>query len=281
VSTSVDPVDPTEWADDGLDETPSPAGLYDYYLGGTHSNEAERAAAEGLRAKMPELYDAAWANRGFLQRAARWLAEDMGVRQFIDLGAGLPTAQNTHEVVQKVAPDSVVVYVDNDPRVRERARRLLIGTDNTTAITADLRDPVEVLNHPELRAGIDLGEPVGLLLVAVAHFVSDEEDPWKIVRRYMDALAPGSYLALSHITADRQSKTAVDAIYDLYKHATTRIYLRPKDKVERFFRGMELVPPYQGAEPSVTFVGEWGAEDHAAADSDGSRWSYCGVARRA
>jgi S-adenosyl methyltransferase len=267
------------YEDPDADPSPSPAGLYDYYLGGSHANAAERAAGEGLRAKMPELYDAAWANRGFLQRAARWLAQDMGVRQFIDLGAGLPTAQNTHEVVQKVAPDAVVVYVDNDPRVRDRARRLLVGTDNTTAITADLRDPDAVLNDPDLRAGIDLGEPVGLLLVAVAHFVSDEEDPWGIVHRYMDALAPGSYLALSHITADRQSKSTVDAIDELYKHATSRIHMRSKDQVERFFTGMDLVPPYEGAGPSVTFVGEWGADDHAAADSDGSRWSYCGVAR--
>lgn len=266
--------------DGGADQSPTPAGLYDYYLGGSNSTEAERAAGDGLRAKMPELRDAAWANRGFLQRAARWLAEDVGVRQFIDLGAGLPTAQNTHEVVQRVAPDAVVVYVDNDPRVRARAAALLADTDNTTAITADLRDPDAVLNHPDLRAAIDLGEPVGLLLVAVAHFVSDEEDPWGVVGRYMDVLAPGSYLALSHITADRQPQAAVDAIYDLYAHATSRIHLRSKEGVARFFTGMELVPPYKGAEPSVTFVGEWGAEDRSAADSDGSRWSYCGVARR-
>jgi hypothetical protein len=266
--------------DDGADQSPTPAGLYDYYLGGTNSTQAERAAGEGLRVQMPELYDAAWANRGFLQRAARWLAEDVGVRQFIDLGAGLPTAQNTHEVVQRVAPDAVVVYVDNDPRVQMRAKQLLVDTDNTTAITADLRDPRAVLDHPDLRAGIDLGEPVGLLLVAVAHFVSDEEDPWGIVRQYMDALAPGSYLALSHITADRQPKKAVDAIHGIYANATSRIHLRPKEDVARFFTGLELVPPYDGAEPSVTYVGEWGADDRAAADSDGSRWSYCGVARR-
>jgi trans-aconitate methyltransferase len=266
--------------DDGTDRSPRPAGLYDYYLGGSNSTEAERAAGEELQAKMPDLYDAAWANRGFLQRAARWLAQDVGVRQFIDLGAGLPTAQNTHEVVQRVAPDSVVVYVDNDPRVQIHARQLLADTDNTTAITADLRDPDAVLNHPDLRAGIDLGEPVGLLLVAVAHFVSDEEDPWGIVHRYMDALAPGSFLALSHITDDRQPQTAVDAIYDLYTHATAQIHLRSKQEVARFFTGLELVPPYAGAEPAVTFVGEWGADDRAAADSDGSRWSYCGVGRR-
>jgi hypothetical protein len=266
--------------DGGADPSPTPAGLYDYYLGGTNSTEAERAAGEALRAKMPELRDAAWANRGFLQRAARWLAEDRGVRQFIDLGAGLPTAQNTHEVVQRVAPDAVVVYVDNDPRVRARAVQILAGTDNTTAITADLRDPDAVLDDPALRAAIDLGEPVGLLLVAVAHFVSDEQDPWGVVDRYMHALAPGSYLALSHITADRQPQTAVDAINDLYAHATSRIHMRTRDGVARFFDGLELVAPYEGAAPSVTFVGEWGAEDRSAADSDGSRWCYCGVARR-
>lgn len=265
---------------DEADLPPTPAGLYDYYLGGDNSTASERAAAEGLRAKMPELYDAAWANRGFLQRAARWLAAEKGVRQFIDLGAGLPTAQNTHEVVQKVTPDACVVYVDYDPQVLTRARRLLAGTENTTAVTADLRDPKGVLNHPDVRASIDLGEPVGLLLVAVAHFVSDEEDPWGVVHQYMDALAPGSYLALSHITGDHQSKAATNAIDELYAHATSRIHMRSRQDVARFFTGLELVPPYPGAEPSITFVGEWGADDRAAADSDGSRWSYCGVGRR-
>jgi O-methyltransferase involved in polyketide biosynthesis len=269
----------TSAGDESAGRPPTPAGLYDYYLGGTHSTEAEQAAGEQLRAKMPELYDAAWASRGFLQRAARWLAAEMGIRQFIDLGAGLPTAQNTHEVVQKVTPDACVVYVDNDPQVEIRARQLLAGAENVTAITGDLRDPDAVLNHPDLRASIDLGEPVALLMVAVVHFVADEEDPWGIVRHYTDVVAPGSYLALSQATADRHSQQAVDAVNDIYSHSTTHIHLRTREQVTQFFAGLELVAPGKDAEPSVTFVGQWGADDPAAADSDGSRWNYCGVAR--
>lgn len=160
------------------------------------------------------------------------------------------------------------------------ARQLLTGTDGVTFIQGDLRDPGGVLGHPDLRALIDLDEPVGLLLIAVTHFVPTKDNPWAIVADYMDRLVGGSYLALSHGTADRQPEDRVKAWYDVYADATEGGFFRPKHQVERFFAGLELVPPYPGAAPAVTFIGEWGAEDPAAADSDDSRWIYGGVARK-
>jgi S-adenosyl methyltransferase len=265
----------------GVDpETPSPARLYDYYLGGTDNFQADRDAAERIRARMPELADAAWANRGFHQRAARWLAGTPGIRQFLDIGAGLPTQNNTHQAVAKVATDARVVYVDNDPLVRVHASALLTGAGNTRFITADLRDPESVLGHPQTRELIDFSQPVGLLMTAVLHFVADGSDPHGLVARFVAELAPGSYLVLSHITADQKPPAAVQAILDMYAQATEQIHLRTRAEVERFFEGLELLPPYHRAAAAVTYVGEWGAEDAALADSDGSRWSYGAVARR-
>lgn len=265
---------------DGVDPTiPSPARLYDAYLGGTANFPADREAAESIRERMPELEDAAWANRGFLQRAAGWLAHN-GVRQFLDIGAGLPTQNNTHEVVHAIDPDARVVYVDNDRQVVAHARSLLAETPNVAALHGDLRAAPAVMEAVAEDGLIDLWEPVGVLVVAVAHFVSDEEDSWGAVRGFMDRVASGSYLALSHITADNQPDGPVQAIYDVYEHGTTRIHLRPKAAVARFFDGLELVPPHGGVGAEVTYVGYWGADDPETADSDGSRWSYAGVARK-
>jgi O-methyltransferase involved in polyketide biosynthesis len=270
-----------EQAPSGVDTaTPTPARLYDYYLGGTNNFAVDREAAEALRASLPELMDAAWANRGFHQRAASWMAAEHGIRQFIDLGSGLPTQGNTHEAVSQVTPAARVVYVDHDPMVLAHARALLSGTNSTTVIQADLRDPAVVLSHPALRALIDCSQPAGLLMTAVLHFVADESDPRGLVAQYTSQLAPGSYVALSHATADRLPPQAVQAMYDTYSRATEKIHLRSKADFERLFGGLELVAPFDGANPGVTFVGKWGAEDPGAADSDGSRVLYCGVARR-
>jgi len=199
----------------GVDPTtPAPARLYDYYLGGSNNFEADRIVAEQLRQGLPELSDAAWANRGFHQRAAGWLA-DKGVRQFIDLGAGLPTQGNTHEVVQRTS-DARVVYVDHDPMVLAHASQLLSGTPATALVLADLRDPDSVLGHDNLRELIDFEEPAGLLMTAVLHFVADSADPWGLVQRYMSALAPGSYLVLSHATGDRLPPRAIEAMLKTY-----------------------------------------------------------------
>jgi hypothetical protein len=269
-----------EQAPPGVDPTtPSTARLYDFYLGGSANFAADRAAAQRMYELVPEISEGAWANRGFHQRAALWMAE-RGVRQFLDIGAGLPTQGNTHEVVLKFAPDARVVYVDNDPMVAAHAAALLTGGLDTRFVQADLRDPEAVLRNPELRELIDFAEPVGLLITAVMHFVGDQEDPWGIVARYMSQLAPGSYLALSHLTLDSKPSRAVEGGAEVYNRAAENMALRSKTDILRFFEGLEIQEPYEGAEPDLTFVGTWGAVDVEMADSDGSRWLYCAVARR-
>ncbi|MEU5995712.1 SAM-dependent methyltransferase [Spirillospora sp. NPDC047418] len=269
-----------EQAPPGVDITvPSPARMYDYYLGGTDNFEVDRAAADKVKANMPEAGDAAWANRGFLQRSVRWLA-DHGIRQFIDLGAGLPTMNNTHDAAQDVAPDARVLYVDNDPIVAVHANKLLTDSSGTAFVTADFREPDALFDHEVTRKMIDLDQPVGLLLVAMVHFVPDEDDPYGLIRGYMDRLAPGSYLALSAGTNDRQADRAVGTIRDVYAKSTAAVHMRTREEVTRFFDGLEIVPPHGKAGREVAYIGEWGAEDPDAADSDGSRWAYCGVARK-
>src|SRR6266487_2807753 len=236
-------------------------------------------AAEQILKAAPEIRDAAWSNRGFHQRAAKWIAQH-GVRQFVDIGSGLPTVGNTHEVVQKVVPTAHVVYVDNDPMVELHSRALLDSGGTFSVSCADLREPESILDHPALRKLIDLSEPVGLLMTGVMMFVSDTSDPWALVSRYVASIAPGSYLSLSHLTDDYKPPAAAEGFLAVFETTTEHMYFRSKAKVERFFEGLELVQPYEGAEPGVTLTGLWGAEDITMADSDGSRWLYCGVARK-
>jgi O-methyltransferase involved in polyketide biosynthesis len=259
---------------------PAPARIYDYLLGGTNNFQSDRDAAGRLMAAVPEIRDCAWANRGFHQRAARWMARH-GIRQFIDIGSGLPTRGNTHDVVLATAPDCRVIYVDNDPMVTELTGGLLAGLAGVRVIEADLRDPDAVLAHPDLRALIDFSQPTGLLMTAVVHFVADELDPWALVARYTGALAPGSYLALSHLTSEHVPPMAASDFCRIFEHATEQIHFRSETAVERFFAGLELVPPDdQASAGRLCYAGAWGAEDPVLADSDGSRWLYCGVARR-
>ena len=258
---------------------PTPARIYDYMLQGNNFFQVDRFAAEQILQVAPEIRDAAWSNRGFHQRAAKWIGQH-GVRQFVDIGSGLPTVGNTHEVVQKIVPGAHVVYVDNDPMVELHSRALLESGGTISVICADLREPDTILEHPQLRKLIDFSAPVGLLMTGVMMFVTDPSDPWALVSRYVGALAPDSYLSLSHLTDDYKPPVAAEGFRAVFDTATEHMYFRSKAKVERFFNGLELVPPYEGAEPGVTFTGLWGAEDVELADSDGSRWLYCGVARK-
>ena len=202
----------------GVDSSvPAPARIYDYLLAGSNNFPADRAAAEQILKAVPEIRDAAWSNRGFHQRAARWIAEH-GVSQFVDIGSGLPTVGNTHEVVQRLLPEARVVYVDNDPLVRLHSQALLADNGSTTVILGDLRDPEGILGNPELRGLIDFAEPVGLLMTGVLMFVADDSDPYRLVARYIRELRPGSYLSLSHLSADRKSDRAVDGIPRRLRH---------------------------------------------------------------
>jgi hypothetical protein len=264
---------------DGLDITrPSPARIYDYMLNGTHHFEADETAAERILGVVPEIRDCAWSNRGFHQRAAAWIARQ-GVRQFLDIGSGLPTVGNTHDVVRKVHPDARVVYIDNDPMVELHSQSILGSPEKVSVLCEDLRDPDRILGHPAVRDLIDPAEPTGLLMTAVMMFVADASDPWDLVARYVRAMKPGSYFALSHLTDDAKPPVAVDGFRRVFDHATEQMHFRSGAAIARFFDGLEVVPPYEGAEPTLTYSGLWGAEDVRLADSDGSRWLYCAVAR--
>src|SRR5258708_28929113 len=233
----------------GLDPgIPAPTRIYDYLRGGENNFPADRAAAEQIMQAVPEIRDAAWSNRGFHQRAAKWIAE-RGVRQFIDIGSGLPTVGNTHEVVQQVAPDARVVYVDNDPLVRLHSQALLTDSSTITVILGDLRDPDGILGDPGLRELIDFAEPTGLLMTGVMMFVADGSDPWGLVGRYVRALAPGSYLSLSHLSADHKSPRAVQGFRAVFDTATEQLYFRSKPERGRFFTRLRLVPPADAAAP--------------------------------
>lgn len=260
---------------------PFVAGMYDYILGGTANTEADRDACERLRQILPEAAETAWANRGFLQRAVRWLAAERGIRQFIDIGAGLPTQRNTHEVAAEVCPGAHVLYADNDPRVVERGRRLLADVPGTEVILADLRRPGDILDAEATHRLIDMTRPVGLLMTAVIQFVPDRDDPWSLVRRYVAAVPSGSYLALSSPTNENQASRVVDSIISVYRGTNAPgVTARGKAEIARFFTGLEIVPPYPGAPAEIGYVGQWGAEDPEAADDDSSRWMYAAVGRK-
>jgi hypothetical protein len=264
----------------GVDPTKATtARIYDYFLGGTNNYAVDREVAERLKAATPDAVDALLSNRGFHGRAAVWMARN-GIGQFIDLGSGLPTQNNTHESVRRVIPGARVIYVDIDPMVAAHANSLLSGDGRTALIMADLREPEAVLGHPDVRRLVDFSKPVGLIATDVLHFFPDTADPWGVIARYMAALPAGSYLAVTHFTHDKMPTRSHNDVMDTLEKAQLALYLRPKAEVERFFAGLEMVPPYAGAEPAVSYAGLWGAEEIEAADTDGSRSVYCGVARR-
>jgi hypothetical protein len=229
--------------------TPNVARIYDYWLGGKDNFAADREAAEKILGIVPEARLAARANREFLGRAVRFLAKN-GVRQFIDIGAGLPTQNNVHEVAHAVIPDARVVYVDNDPVVRVHAQALLHTVETTTFIEADLREPEKIIEHPDLQKLIDFDEPVAVLIVTTLHFVTEGEEPYEIVSTFREAMGPGSYLALSHVTADPRPQ-AEAPVTEIYSRATAPMVPRTREQFTRFFEGLDLV------EPGVVFAPQW------------------------
>ncbi|HEX2313506.1 MAG TPA: SAM-dependent methyltransferase, partial [Thermomonospora sp.] len=239
-----------ERVSDSIDaRTPNVARMYDYYLGGKDNYAVDREMAREMIKQVPDVPLIARENRAFLRRAVR-MCVDAGVRQFLDIGTGLPTQGNVHEIAQQAAPDARVVYVDVDPVVLTHARALLSGTDGVTIIQGDVRRPDEILAHPELRELIDFREPVAVLMLALLHFVADDEDPYGIVDRFKAELAPGGHLVISHITADNQTPEVRDAAR-LYDRASARLAQRTHAEISRFFDGLELV------EPGVTTVSLW------------------------
>ncbi|GGM86536.1 hypothetical protein GCM10010106_37100 [Thermopolyspora flexuosa] len=233
-----------EKAPPGIDPTvPSAARIYDYLLGGKDNFAADRAAAEKLLQLAPNVREGVRENRRFLKRAVTLLAE-RGIRQFLDIGAGLPTQENVHEVALSVAPDSRVVYVDNDPIVLVHGRALLADNRQTIVVDGDLREPATILDNPEVTGHLDFAKPVAVLLLAVLHFVPEQEHAERIVTTLRDRLVPGSALAITHLTSGDLDERKVDEGRAVYQGTGTGMPTpRTREQVLRFFDGFELVPP--------------------------------------
>jgi hypothetical protein len=251
---------------------PHTARMYDFYLNGKDNYAADRNAAREVLRAAPEIRPTALANRAFLGRAVRYLVRDAGIRQIIDIGTGIPTSPNVHEVAQQAAPDVRVAYVDNDPIVHVHADALLTGTGITSIVLADLREPEAILSHPQIRELVDFTEPVALLLIAILHFITAEEGPAGIVATLRDALAPGSYLALSHATGDFRTQAAAKAAA-VYDTATSTITLRSYDKVTAFFDGFDII------DPGVVQLPLWRPDGKPPRDLS-KILGYCGVGRK-
>ena len=255
---------------------PHPARVYDYLLGGKGNFAADRALAEKMLAQTPGLRIAARENRAFLGRAVEYLAGEAGVRQFLDIGTGLPTANNVHEVAQRIAPDSRVVYADNDPMVLAHARALLTSAPEgrTAYIHADLRDPGQILADPQVREVLDFSQPVALVLVAVLHFLPDADKPAEVVTALLDALPSGSYLVASHTALDH-APVPVAAMERAAQAGGIRTQQRDSGDFARLaFPGLELVPP------GVVLVSEWRPDDSAVLPDPDEINVYGGVARK-
>ncbi|MFE4667493.1 SAM-dependent methyltransferase [Streptomyces sp. NPDC056716] len=257
-------------------DRPHSARMYDYYLGGKTNYAVDRDAAETVIRAFPAVGTTARVNRAFMHRAVRTLAH-LGVRQFIDVGTGIPTSPNLHEVAQAVAPECRVAYVDNDPIVLVYADELLHGSADgrTCYVHGDATRPQDVINAVKNEEIIDFAQPVALSLHALLHFVPGDKEPYRIVRRFLDALAPGSYLSLSHATGDF-APGAWQTIVDTYTRSGTPAQVRTKAEVERFFEGLELISP------RVVVAHRWRPEPGSGPGvvSDTQSSLYAGVARR-
>ncbi|TYK45133.1 SAM-dependent methyltransferase [Actinomadura decatromicini] len=241
----------------GVDTTrPSPARLYDWALGGRDNYQVDREAGAAALAVVPGLRETAVYNRAWLKRVVRYMCEQ-GIRQFIDIGSGLPTAENVHQVAQRHHPDARVVYVDNDPSVHVHARALLDDTDQagqTAFVLADVRAPNTIMATAEVDRLIDLSQPVGLIIAAVLHFVGGNDDPADLVARLTGPLSPGGYVAISHATTEGASPEALAAVDAVFRNASEYQYVRSRDEIERI---LNAVPRGLMMDPGLVPVHEW------------------------
>ncbi len=234
---------------------PNVARMYDYYLGGKDNYAADRAAADQVVAAMPNVLDFTRANRRFMSRVVTLLARQ-GIRQFLDIGSGLPTQENVHEIAQRTAIESRVVYIDNDPVVLAHGRALLADNPRTTVVQADLRDPKTIIENPEVRRLLDFDEPVAVFLLAILHFVPDGANPARIVKTLRDPLVPGSYLVISHGHAGKVSKDVEKQVRGAYSNtAAGDIIPRTPEQILEYFDGMDLL------EPGLVPVEAWRPEE--------------------
>jgi hypothetical protein len=249
------------------------ARVYDYWLGGSHNFLADQDVARAIAAVEPSMPAIARANRAFLGRAVRFLLA-AGIDQFLDIGSGIPTESNVHEVAQRADPHARVAYVDIDEVAVAHSKAILAGNPNATVMQADLREPGKILAHEGTRRLIDTSRPVGLLLMVVLHFIADGDDPWGIVATLRDALAPGSYLVLGHATYEGESVVAraTEKVYN--RSVATGLHLRSRAEILRFFEGFELV------DPGLVYVPLWRPDSPDDVPPDPSRFQcLVGVGR--
>jgi len=264
--------DDLDWLPSSVDTSVAhPARTYDYLLGGKDNFPADRAVVEEALKFAPEARDRVRANRAFLRRVVKFLVGEVGIRQILDIGTGLPTQDNVHEVASRLAPDTRVVYVDNDPIVLVHAQALLSEEKTTTVIQADMRSPQAILDHPETRRMLDFDQPMAVLLISILHFIEDAEDPAGLVARLRDAMAPGSYLAISHLTTDLGP--GAQQVARLFDRAAARMVPRSGAQIEGFFGDWDLV------EPGMVQLPLW-RPDEPIPDNLDKIWFYGAVARK-
>jgi SAM-dependent methyltransferase len=251
---------------------PNVARMLDYYMGGKDNFAADREAARYVLAAAPDMPFAVRENRGFLVRAIRFLADHVGIAQFIDIGPRLPTGTNVHHIAHRFRPGARVAYVDNDPMVLSHGRARLARHPSVTLIEGDLREPGKILADPQLRALIDLGQPAGLCLTLVLQHLRDADHPRALVAELVDGLAPGSYLVLSHVTGDGKSARLRNRIASIYDQASAPLVMRSRDEVSSFLTGCALVPP------GLVYVAQWQRQEGTTVlRSGGTRWMHGGV----
>jgi hypothetical protein len=270
-------MDRPDWAPEGIDvNRPSASRIYDYWLGGSHNFAIDREVARDLTALVPETPLIMQVNRAFLHRAVRFLIGE-GIRQFLDLGSGIPTLGNVHEVAQKASPDAKVVYVDIDPVAVAHSRHILNGNPNATVIHEDLRNSDVILSNPLVRGLLDFDQPIAVLMMAVLHFIPKEDNAEALVGRFRDAVIPGSFVALSHGTADfaQLTEEELDQGIDQMARTSTPVTTRTRAEVERLFTGLELV------EPGVVWSAQWRPEHpDEVIERPESSAAYAGVGRK-
>ncbi len=234
-----------------------PARRYDYWLGGKDNFPADQASGDAVAAAFPTVRTAAIEDRRFMVRAVRFLTEQAGIRQFLDIGTGIPTSLSLHEVAQSIAPETRIVYVDNDPIVLVHARALLTSSPQgaTAYLDANLRDPDKILKHPDLHATLDLSQPVALMVVAVLHFMVDDDRPYEAVSRLVGAMPPGSYLVATHATNDFMSPETAASVNAADAATRVSFQFRSRNEFARFLDGLEVLPP------GIVSVADWRADD--------------------
>jgi SAM-dependent methyltransferase len=267
--------DDLDWVPPGTDtRRANVARVYDYLLGGSHNFLADQDVARALAAVEPQVRAIAWANRKFLGRAVRFLSQ-AGIRQFLDIGSGIPTEGNVHEIARQVSPAARVVYADIDPVAVAHSRVLLADDQDATIIQADLREPEKILAHDQTRRLIDFSQPAGLLLVSSLHYVADADDPWRIMATLRDALAPGSYLVICHGTTDGRPETlqAVGKVFN--RSVTTQSHARSRAQIQRMFGDFDLM------RPGLVHMPLWRPDSPADVPEDPARyWCLAGVAQK-